>query len=79
MRLTGGFWDSVGCLSLLGPWCWQPLAVGNSWMLLFPHLYLLSFSYLCLVFVYAMMRLNPSIHTTGTPGGGGERACKVTT
>ena len=48
MRLTGRFRDSVGCLWLLGPCCWQPLAVGNSWLLLFPNLYLLSSSYLCL-------------------------------
>ena len=72
MILSGGFWDSVGCLWVLGPWCWQPLAVGNSSLLLLPNLYLLSFSYIWLALVYAMMRLNPSIHTTGTPGGGGD-------
>ena len=79
MRLTGGFWDSVGCLWILGPLCWQPLAVGNSWLLLFQHLYLFSPSSLCLALFYAMMILNPSMHTPGIPGGGGERACKVTT
>ena len=40
---------------------------------------LLSFSYLWLALIYAMMILNLSMHTTGPPGGGGERACKVTT
>ena len=79
MRLTGGFWYNVGCLWLLVTWCWKNLAVENSWLLLFPHLYLLYLSSLCLVLVYAMMRLNPSMRITGTPGGGGEeRACKVT-
>ena len=73
MILTGGFWDSVGCLWLLGPWYWQPLAVGNYWLLLFPHLYLLSSSSLCLAIVYAMMILNLSMHTRG------EGAYKVTT
>ena len=42
----------------------QPLAVGNSWLLLFPHLYLLFFSSLWLALVYAMMILNLSMHTT---------------
>ena len=64
MRLTGGFWDIVGCLWLLGPWCWQPLAVDKSWLLIFPQLYLLSFSSLWLALVYAMMILNLSMHTT---------------
>ena len=36
MILTGGFWDRVGCLWLLGPLCLQPLVVGNSWLFLFP-------------------------------------------
>ena len=71
MRLTGGFWYSLVYLWLLGPWCWQPLEVGNSWIFLLPHLYLLYFSSLWLALVYAMMRLNSIMHTTGTPGGGG--------
>ena len=71
MRLTGGFYDSVGCLWILGPWCCHPLEVGTSWLFLFPHLYLLNFSSLWIAFFYAMMRLNPSMHTTGTPGRGG--------
>ena len=79
MRLTGEFWDSVGCLWLLGPRCWQPLAVGNSWLFIFPHLYLLSFSSIWLALVYAMMILDPIMLTTVTPGGGGERELKVTT
>ena len=73
MRLTGGFWDSVGCLWLLGPWCWKPLAVGNYLLVISPNLHLLSFSSLWLALVYAMMILNPSMHTTGTPGGGVDR------
>ena len=40
---------------------------------------LLSFSSIWLALVYAMMILNLSMQTTGTPGGGGERACKLTT
>ena len=40
---------------------------------------LLSFSYIWLALVYAMMIFNMSMQKTGTPGGGGERACKVTT
>ena len=45
-----------------------------------PTLVPLVFFSLCLALVYAVMRLNPSMHKTGTPwGGGGERACKVTT
>ena len=40
---------------------------------------LLSFSTICIALVYAMMILNMSMQTTGTSGGGGERACKVTT
>ena len=69
MRLTGGFWDIVSCLWLLGPWCWKPLAVGNSWILLFPHLYLLFFSSIWLALVYATMIQNLSMQTTGTPEG----------
>ena len=79
IRPTGGFWDSAGCLWLLGTWFWKTLTVGNSWILLFSHLYLLSFYSLWLALVYAMMILNLSMHTTATQGGGGERACKVTT
>ena len=30
MRLTGGFWGSVGCLWLLVRWCWQPLTLVKS-------------------------------------------------
>ena len=73
MILKDGFWDSAGCFWLLGYWCWQPLVVGNSWILLFPHLYLLCLSSLWLALVYAMMRLNMSIHTTAIRGGGGDR------
>ena len=40
---------------------------------------LLFFSSIWLALVCAMMILNLSMQTTGTPGGGGERACKVTT
>ena len=40
---------------------------------------LLSFSSIWLALVYAMMISNLSMQTTGTPGGGGERTCKVTT
>ena len=77
MRLTGDFWGIVGCLWLLVPWCWKPLAVGNSWLFLFPYLYLLYFFSLCLALVYANIILTPSMQTTGTAGGG--EACKVTT
>ena len=44
MRLTGGFFESVGCLWILGTWCWQLLVVGNSWLFILPHLYLFHFS-----------------------------------
>ena len=71
MRLKGGYWDSVGCLWLLGPWCWQPLAADNYWILILPHLNLLYFSSLWIALVYAMVILNPRMHTTATPGGGG--------
>ena len=71
MRLTGGFWYSVGCLCLLGPWCWQTLAVGNSWLLIFQYSYLLYLSYIWLALVYSMMILNMSTQQTATPGGGG--------
>ena len=64
---------------LLGSWCWKHLAVGYFWIFLFTYLYLFYFSYLWLSLFYAMMILNPSMHTTGTPGRGGHRAYKVTT
>ena len=72
MILTGGFWGSDSCIWILGIWCWQPLAVGNSWILILPHLYLLYLSSLWLALAYAMIILNLIIHTTGTTGGGGE-------
>ena len=79
MRLTGGFWDSVVCLWLLGPWCWQTLAVGKSWIFILPHLYLLYFYSIWIALVYETMILNMSMHTTATSGGGREIACKLTT
>ena len=47
--------------------CWVLAAFGGGELLAD----LLSFSYLWLSLVYAMMILNLSMHTTGTPGGGG--------
>ena len=70
MILTGGFLDSVGCLWMLGPWCWQPFVVGNYWIFLFPNFYLFSFFSLWLTLVYVMMILNMIMHTTVTPGRG---------
>ena len=70
MRLTGGFWDIVGCLWLLVPWCWYPLVMGNYWLLLLPHLYNLYLSSFWIALFYAMMILNLSMHTTATPGEG---------
>ena len=71
MILTDGFWDSVGCLWLLGTWCWHILAVKNCLILLLPHLYLLSLSYLWIDLFYSILILNMSMHTTDTPGVGG--------
>ena len=73
MRLLGKFWDSVGCLWLLGPWCWQTLDAENSWLLILPHFHLLYFLSIWLALVYAMMILNLIMHTTGTPGEGEKR------
>ena len=75
---TGGFWDSVGCLWLLRPWCWHTLEVGNSWILIFPQFYLFYLSSIWLSLVYTTMILNTIMHTRGKPGGGGEIACKAT-
>ena len=73
---------------LLGS-CWLPLAVGTLLLAAFgcgellaiaiPKLVPLDFSSLWLALVYAMIILNLSMHTTGTPGRGGRGACKVTT
>ena len=59
--------DAFGCwdLGVGSLWRW-----GNLGYCYFPQLYLLSFSSLWLALVYAMMILNLSMHTTGTPGGG---------
>ena len=58
---------AFGCLVLVAFGCGELLAD------------LLSFSSICLALVYAIMILNLSMQTTGTPGEGGESACKVTT
>ena len=71
MRITGGFGGSVGYLLLWGSLCWQAVAVGDSWLLIPPKLYLVYFSSVLLARVYAMMILNMSMDTTGTLGGGG--------
>ena len=55
--------------------CWVLEAFGGGELLAD----LLSFIYLWLALFYAIMILNLIMQTTGTPGGGGERACKVTT
>ena len=80
MRPTGGFWYSVGCLWILGPWYWKPLAVWNSWLLLFPHLYHLYFFSLylpCLCTEDIKYEHANNRHIRG--GGEGKRACKVNT
>ena len=51
MRLTGGFWDSVGCLWILGPWCWQPYGgelLDIAIPTLVPPVFLLSLACPCL-------------------------------
>ena len=49
--------------------CWVLAAFGGGELLAD----LLSFFSIWLALVYAMMVLNPSMHTTGTTGGGEER------
>ena len=68
MRLIGGFWDSIGCLWLLGPWKLAAFGGGEILAIAIPTLVPLLF--LLSLVVYAMMILNMSIHTTGTTGEG---------
>ena len=79
--LSGGFcgavvynwdWQVAFGIVLAAFGCWQPLVVGKYRLLLFPHLYLLYFSYIFLYLVYSMIILNLIMHTTATPDGWGE-------
>ena len=65
--------DSGIVLAAFG--CWVLVAFGGEELLAD----LLSVFSIWLALVYAMMILNLSMQTTGTPGGGGERTCKGTT
>ena len=77
MRPTGGFGGSVGCLWLLGSFCWKPLVgeeiLAISVPTLIPIVFLLSLPFPCL--------FNDDIkyeHAHNSHTGGGERSCKVT-